>query len=370
MSISTRVSLRQVAAKAGVSHSTVSLALRAHPSIPPETRDRLRALAEEMGYRPDPMLTALNVYRQSRRGAAFQAGLAWLNAFAEREMLLDNPDCVLYRKGAETRARESGFSLEEFWLREPGMTPQRLAQILTSRQTQGILLPPMPVSDTSLGMPWERFSVVALGYSHKPLFHLVANAQYRATRLAVRNLHRLGYRRIALFTWAEYEERSDCNFLSGYTCECSRLGLSPVLCTVDSQLDRRERDAVFYENWKRQTWAWVEEEKPEVLLLPDPTVAIRLGFGPESAAGSGRRRQSERLPAGPCGGRPAVAVLAHYAQHPWFAGIDQNAQRTGAAAVDHLIHMIQRNERGCPDLPLRILVEGEWRDGESAPGVA
>lgn len=39
----------------------------------------------------------------------------------------------------------------------------------------------------------------------------------------------------------------------------------------------------------------------------------------------------------------------------------------GAAAIDHLIHMIQRNERGKPDLPLRILVEGVWREGASAP---
>lgn len=218
----------------------------------------------------------------------------------------------------------------------------------------GVLLPPMPVADTSLGMPWERFSVVALGYSHQPVFHTVANAQYRATRLAVRNLHRLGYRRIGLFTWTEYEDRSDCNFLSGYICECSRLGVPSMLCSVDSQLDRRERDAVFYETWKRQTNAWIMREQPDALLLPDPIVAERLGFG-----GKGR----------PAGKRPAMAVLAHYAQHPWFAGINQNPGRMGAAAVDHLIHMIQRNERGRSDLPLRILVEGEWREGASAPGV-
>ncbi|RRJ96436.1 LacI family transcriptional regulator [Opitutaceae bacterium TAV4] len=353
MNTKTRVSLRQVAARAGVSHSTVSLALRAHPSIPAATRERLLALVEEMGYRPDPMLTALNVYRQSRRGAAFQSVLAWLNAFVERDMLQDNPDCVLYRKGAEARAREAGFVLEEFWLREPGMTPARLAQILTSRQIQGVLLPPMPFSDTDLGMPWERFSVVALGFSHQPVFHMTANAQYRSARLATRNLYRLGHRRIGLFTWPDQEERTDCNFLSGFSCECNRFAMPSLLCSVDSQLDRRERDAVFYENWRAQMNAWIAREHPDALLLPDPIVAERLGLGSKVNA------RGKRL---------AVAVLAHYAQHSWFAGIDQNAERTGSAAVDHLIHMIQRNERGRPDLPLRIFVEGVWRDGASAPG--
>lgn len=358
MNTGERVSLRQVAAKAGVSHSTVSLALRAHPSIPPATRQRILALVEEMGYRPDPMLTALNVYRQARRGAAFQAGLAWLNAFSRREMLRGNPNCVLYQKGAEARAREAGFALEEFWLKEPGMTPARLAQIFTNRQIQGILLPPMPFSDTSLPMPWERFSVVALGYSHKPLFHVVNGAQYRSARLAVRNLHRLGYRRIGLFTWDEYEERTDCNFLSGYTCECAQLGLHPMPCQVDSQRERGERDATFYENWKQQAWAWLRREKPDVLLMPDAIVASYIGLGPDDKI-TDRDGSMKK--------RPAVAVLARYPRYGWFAGIDQNAERMGAVAVDHLIHMIQRNERGRPASPLHILVDAEWRDGESAP---
>ncbi len=34
--------LREIARRAGVSHTTVSLALRNHPSIPEETRERMR----------------------------------------------------------------------------------------------------------------------------------------------------------------------------------------------------------------------------------------------------------------------------------------------------------------------------------------
>ena len=38
--------------------STVSLALRDHPSIPPSTRARIRAVAKEFGYQRDPLLDA------------------------------------------------------------------------------------------------------------------------------------------------------------------------------------------------------------------------------------------------------------------------------------------------------------------------
>ena len=41
----------------------MSLALRNHPRLPLETRERIRSLAEKMGYRPDPFLRALVAYR-------------------------------------------------------------------------------------------------------------------------------------------------------------------------------------------------------------------------------------------------------------------------------------------------------------------
>jgi len=42
-------SLRDIAGAAGVSAATVSLALRNHASIPETTRERIRAVAAEMG---------------------------------------------------------------------------------------------------------------------------------------------------------------------------------------------------------------------------------------------------------------------------------------------------------------------------------
>ena len=58
-----RVILKDIAIKAGVHVTTVSLALRNHQRIPEATRKRIRELAKKMGYQPDPLLRSLTAYR-------------------------------------------------------------------------------------------------------------------------------------------------------------------------------------------------------------------------------------------------------------------------------------------------------------------
>ncbi|HRP04381.1 MAG TPA: LacI family DNA-binding transcriptional regulator, partial [Opitutaceae bacterium] len=58
-----RTTLSDVAKRAGVHVTTVSLALRNHPRLPESTRRRIQSLAKRMGYAPDPLLRALVAYR-------------------------------------------------------------------------------------------------------------------------------------------------------------------------------------------------------------------------------------------------------------------------------------------------------------------
>lgn len=54
-----RIRMLDVARKAGVDKSTVSLALSGSPKLPEATRSRIQRIAEELGYTPDPGLARL-----------------------------------------------------------------------------------------------------------------------------------------------------------------------------------------------------------------------------------------------------------------------------------------------------------------------
>ena len=108
-----RVTLRDLAKKLGVSHTTVSLALRDHASILPARRRQIKELAEKEGYRPDPFLSALSVYRLQKRPASFHSTLAWVNHWDQPEDLRSRKEFDAYWRGGSQAAERLGYRLED-----------------------------------------------------------------------------------------------------------------------------------------------------------------------------------------------------------------------------------------------------------------
>src|ERR1700733_6388659 len=108
-----RVTLRDLAKKLGVSHSPVSLALRNHPSILPARRQQIKHLAEQEGYRPDPFLSALSVYRQQTRPAGFHSTLGWINRWGRPGELRRLKEFDAYWCGGSQAAERLGYRLED-----------------------------------------------------------------------------------------------------------------------------------------------------------------------------------------------------------------------------------------------------------------
>src|ERR1035437_9617752 len=104
-----RVTLADVARKAGVHVTTVSLALRNHPRLPPHTRERIQALAKRLGYAPDPMLRALVAYRGKVMLRQNPPTLAYVTNWNTRwgwKKVTAHPD---FFAGALAKANELGF---------------------------------------------------------------------------------------------------------------------------------------------------------------------------------------------------------------------------------------------------------------------
>ncbi|MCC5021850.1 MAG: LacI family DNA-binding transcriptional regulator [Candidatus Synoicihabitans palmerolidicus] len=97
-----RITQKDISVSLGVDKSTVSLALRDHPSISTVTCERVKVAAAKMGYRPDPALS--NLARQRWAGHTTGSGAAM--AYLERV-----PFTLILEGGQESRffKRISGY---------------------------------------------------------------------------------------------------------------------------------------------------------------------------------------------------------------------------------------------------------------------
>lgn len=111
-------SLATIAAAAGLSRNAVSLALRNSPEIAPSTRARVQALAEKMGYRPNPLVTAL-MSQLTRGRSRWRATIACIDLRPEAYAVQRNPILLPAIRGIERRAQSLGFSLDWHY---PGRT--------------------------------------------------------------------------------------------------------------------------------------------------------------------------------------------------------------------------------------------------------
>jgi LacI family transcriptional regulator len=329
------VTLRQVAEAAGVHFTTVSLALRNSPKLLPETRKRLQDLAREMGYRPDPMLAALNAYRISRAPLHFQATIAWINNWPKRDGLLLNREFREYYNGARARADELGYSLEEFWMHEPGMNRARLRRILKARGIQALLLPPQERPNTAPDIDFEEYSAVAFGFSMRPsVLHLVTNHHLHSMNLVLRKLYAHGYRRVGFHSGKGWNAKVDGAWLAAIlTVRHEHPDLqvfSPILESSEA-LPPMEK--------------WIPEHRLDAVV--SYTEIIRevreAGFRVPEDIGF-------------------ASVGLHSDEHT-VTGVYQNDLLVGRKAVDLLVGMLHRNERGLPEVPVCTFVEGEWREG-------
>lgn len=336
-----RVTLGAIARRAGVHLSTVSLALRNSPKLRPEMIARIRKVADELGYRPDPALAALVAHRKGVHVAAYQSTLAWLDNWPMHGMRLRDITVFNdYFLGARERAASFGYKLEEFFMREPGIHPARMASILRSRNIQGIVVPPQEYDGLNFDFDFSDFSAVTLGYSLRPArLHVVTNHQFRAIQLLVNKLHELGYRRIGLCICLDWDNKVNHGYSSGFYAAQAALGVKK---TIPPFLPKGINPTNF-----RQ---WLEQCRPDAIItqgIAREMVGWLRSFGVSVPGDVG------------------VANLSAHPSEPDIAGSNQNDRLIGATAVDVLASMLQRNERGLPDHIVYTLVDASWFPGDS-----
>src|SRR5918992_4333747 len=110
------MSIRQVAALAGVSPATVSRVFTQPDAVAPETRGRVKAAADELGYSPNP------VARSLARGRTGNLGIVVPD--------IANSFSAMIAKAVQQEARRDGFALFVAGSEEEATDEERWARAL------------------------------------------------------------------------------------------------------------------------------------------------------------------------------------------------------------------------------------------------
>lgn len=344
------LTLRDIARKLGVSHTTVSLALRGSPKIPEARRLFIQTEAEKMNYRPNPAAAQLSNFRRMSAAPGVRASLAWLNLWPAGLKMRGFREFDLYWAGASKAAEKAGYRLDEFTV-DKRMTPKRLETVLIARNIRGLLVPPVRAAVDWGGFDWGRFSVVHLGRGAEglPLFHSVTSDQAANTVQAFHAIRERGYRRIGFVG----HRTMGWNFIGGFL-QAQQI-IDPKTSQVPPLLFQKTlhvQEQV--ENWDTPEMsgrfkAWMDHWKPDAIITESAEVLVFL------------------KKAGRSGAKGVGLAGLNIRDLPYDAGIDQNPEEVGRVGTLALIALMNENDRGIPAIQREVLIKGTWVDGTSLP---
>lgn len=335
------VTIKDVAAKAGVAISTVSLALRDSHRLKAETRARVQRVALELGYRRNPAFAALGSRPERRKSGA--GGLPIAIVFQCASGLRDAPWPPTHA-GVLAKAGTMGYDLNVFHF-DQFKNPAQLQRILYARGVAGVILEYFEDPARILEVDWSPFSVVACGAYGTPLpFDMVRVSNFIAARTTFGKVWDRGYRRIGVV--AMHHEPpffDDWGRVGGaLSAEVELRGhigpIPPLTCSF------REHAKVV---------PWFDQHRPDAVVAFPPYLIDDL------------RAARVRVP-----GDVAYAAMVVDDTIPVdVAGAVQLCDDQGRAAVEMLDFNIRMGIRGVVRDPRIQIVGCAWRDGASLPSI-
>lgn len=333
------ISMKDLAIAAGVSQSTVSLALRQDPRVAAGTRERVQALARELGYRPDPALSALVAYRARTRPTGDYGKIAVLHDWKQIGNRVP-PSLRISVGGIEAGAAALGYEIEPFQVRaDDPAGARRLSRTLHHRGIRGLILIGLRMPELTL--EWEHFSAVAIGeYFSSPRLNHVNHHHHWVLSTTYQELRALGYRRIGFCNSRISEERKHFLYLGAY-----------LKCLFLDGLPSEDLPPFIYDEKAWDPLPWLDAHGFDAVMCQVP------GHLLEKLQAAGRSVPEEVGVAGfsiPLG-----------TNEDFISGCTLDYARMGYTAVEVLQSMMHHGQRGVPaeNEQYDILIRGQWRAG-------
>jgi DNA-binding LacI/PurR family transcriptional regulator len=340
-----RVTHQDIAKRLGLDKSSVSLALRNHPSIPESTRARVKAMADKLGYRPDPALATLARQRWAGHETGSGAALAYL--VDSRMENWDNH--YRFHAAARTRAEARGYRLHEFDLADYP-TIEAASRVLHHRGIRGLLVPQFEhmAGPGIADLPAQNFTVVGLdlGWDAIP-FHVVKSDTFEETRRVWREAIARGFKRIGGAVLSHEPAAMD---------DPTRLGAS--LAAQQEWIPAKARLPLLTSETRDRAafMTWFERHRPDAVVGFIPRIYDWL-----CEAGL-------RVP----GDVSYASFTLLHSQYPQVSGCISQGDNIGSVGVDALIAAINENEWGVPAQARKLVLPPLWNEGTTlgrAPGL-
>lgn len=371
------ITLADVAQAAGLSTSTVSLALRGSPKIAQQTVTIVKGLADKLGYRVHPYVGAHMAAIRRGRITQIRASLAYLydrrRSWEEASKLVHGPQRQF--GPAKETAHRLGYQLEPFIYRSPSTTPAQLRKILYARGIEGLILD-LALDKKEDLMDLSGFSYVSLAEIHVPAL-IISHDGYFNMELMFTRLWRDGYRRVGYISNQGLDRMQHFAPEAAYH-QCQQRLLpsqdhipSLPLDTLQVILKRSRPWVREVENAERYRQhipkgltcrnakkmssdqlslsllkTWLKRHRPDVVIMQSDQI-IRL-----------LEELGYRIPQD-----IGVAHPDLNAGVAGWSGLRPATERIGQSAVRQLVSLINHGERGIPDHNSHLLHAGEWVSG-------
>lgn len=340
--------IESIAEKAGVAKSTVSLALRNSPKLLEPTRIRIQEVARELGYKPNPLVSAQMARIRRSKSLKSVTTIGFLNTWYDetRKERLKWEIMGRFHEGAKERAEALGFHFEPLEFDTSVYSKRRMEEIIKARNIDALVLSPLRRATTELVLNWDPYAVVSIGYfASFGNIHRVFYDNFSTTQEVLKMAQSRGYQRIGFITNVESELRAGRLWSAAFLEFQSRCipvsGQVPLLRINSPEADYSTQEFAQIENWYRK-------QKPDLIIsFLDRSLRHLESIGLRSPEDFG------------------------YISMIWsddmgdIAGYNQDFERVGAVAVDIVVDRLFQNKRGSPTHPSSTLLIGEFREGRT-----
>ena len=200
-----RVSIKDIARQAGVSHSTVSRALSDSPLVSARTKERIRSLAGDLGYSPDAQARSLVSGRTLTLGVVVTT--------------ISDPFIAEVVQGIESTAHDHGYSVILTSSNSESEREIAAVDMLRSKRVDGVIVTSSRVGAVYLEHLEGIGAPLVLINNHRedtgPYTFSITVDNRHGGCLATRHLIERGHRRIAYVAGRE-DHSSDAGRREGY----------------------------------------------------------------------------------------------------------------------------------------------------------